>query len=186
MGRPKKKVMTSEPKERRKPGPKPKYFYGHSDGKSERIEPEEVEDPEEIGEPLFVDFDEAFDKWDGGVKQHAHLIFQSPRKDRAFAQKWKSLVGTIARRDNFKKAHLFQLEVLCDLFAEYDTLSRWVRKRGYTYTSLGRQGKQIKTYPEVAERNRVKDQIAKYMRMLGLASNKEIHDPKKAGGNEWI
>lgn len=182
-----KKSSTSEPlpRAKRKPGPKPKYFYGHSDGKSERIEPPEISDPEEEGELIEIDFDNAFDSWDGGVKQHAHVIFPPPRKDRTFVKKWKSLIGTIASRDNFKKAHLFQLEVLCDLFSEYEALSKWIRKRGYTYSSLGRQGKQIKTYPEVSERNRVKEQIARYMKMLGLVTGKEINEPKKAGGNEW-
>lgn len=164
-----------------------------SDNFSERIEPPAVPDPEEAGyeedeESALNDnsIAEAMSKWDGGEKQHAHVVFPPPKKNPIFVRKWKNLIDTIASRDNFKPVHLFQLEVLCDLFVEYEQLSKWIRTHGYTYTAIGRQGKQIKTYPQVAERNRVKDQIRGYSKMLDLITPKGAGGGKsgKAGG-EW-
>lgn len=156
-----------------------------------RIDPPEKPDPEEVGygdvdDTEDKDISEAFSKWDGGEKMHAHIVFPPPKNNPTFRRRWKFLIDTIASRPNFKAVHLFQLEVLCDLFVEYEQLSKWIRTHGYTYTAMGRQGKQHKTYPQVGERNQVKNQIRAYSRMLDLASPKggSAAGPVK-GGAEW-
>lgn len=172
-----------------KPAPKPKKER-FSDNFSERIEPPAIPDPEdEFDESQFSDdsdeIGDMFKDWDKGEKKNPHVAFPPPKKNPVFRQKWQSLIKTIAMRDNFKPIHLFQLEVLCDLLVEYEQLSKFIRQHGYTYTAIGRQGKQIKTYPQVAERNRVKDQIRGYCKMLDLITPKGAGDGKGKDGGEW-
>lgn len=161
----------------------------HSDSYSLRIEPPKQQDPEEKWKeedaPLEDEIAGMFKKWDGGAKMHAHIVFPPPKKNPTFVKKWKNIIETVASREGFKPAHLFQLEVLCDLFVEYEQLSKWIREYGYTYSAIGRQGKQIKTYPQVGERNRVKEQIRSYSKVLDLGTAKGAGTGKARNGGEW-
>lgn len=163
----------------------------HSDYISGKILPKEKEDPEEEGwdddegDAAFLDdVKEEFKDFEEG--EHPKAMHPPPKSNRTFVKKWRSLIDTIAGRDNFKDAHLHQLEILCDLFVEYEDLSTFLRKNGYTYEAFGRQGKAIKPFPEVLQLNRVKTEIRNYSKMLGLIISKD----KDTGGGaskdgEW-
>lgn len=111
--------------------------------------------------------------------------YPSPKVHPIFLQKWAALIETIATRDNFIDSHLFQLELLCDLYAEYSDLGKIIRTEGRTYHSMGRQGEQIKMRPEVAQMNRILDMIYKYSRALQLTISADGYAGKDAEEDEW-
>lgn len=163
----------------------------HSDFFSKKVLPKPRPDPEEDG--TWDDFDdgEVFDdsRVDTAIEEAKasqepsrvpHVKYPPPKKNPIFVRKWKELIPTITSRDNFKTAYLSQVEILCDLFVEYDDLSKFLRTNGYTYEAFGRQGKAIKSFPQVLQLNRVKTEIRNYSKILGLLISKD----KDSGGAE--
>lgn len=156
---------------------------GHSDYYSEKRLPKKKVDPEEdVSDILGSDADDA----ELG-EEHPFKKYPPPKKDRAFREKWRELIHTVVKRDNFKEAHLFQLGILCDLFVEYDDLSKFLRENGYTYEAYGRQGKAIKPFPQVGQINKVKTEIRNYSRMLGLllSKDKDTGGGGGSGDEDW-
>lgn len=91
------------------------------------------------------------------------------RPGQEFARRWNSILPEIVARENFKLGHLYQLEILCDLYVEYQTLVDVLEISGQTFvTTDGRNGTQIKQRPEVMQLNRVRSEIRNYSRHLGL------------------
>ncbi len=80
-------------------------------------------------------------------------------------------------------SYLSQLEILCDLYVEHDTLLKFIAANGYTYRAVGRQGISIKSYPQVAQMNRVKSEIRSYSKMLGLVLTRD-KELRNAGEEE--
>jgi phage terminase small subunit len=95
--------------------------------------------------------------------------FPSPKKhNKVFSARWKEYIGDVVKRENFKRGHLAQLEILCDLYVEYEKLTEDVKKFGYTYKSVGRNGTQYKLRPEIGQLNRTRAEIRSYSKTLGL------------------
>lgn len=111
------------------------------------------------------------------------INFTCPRKeDEKFSRYWEIFVEDIQHRENIKKSHLLQLEVLCDLMLEYDTLKEEIKIYGRVYISVGRNGEQVKLRPEVTQMNRVVAEIRAYSAMLGLRLVKDT--TASSGGTE--
>jgi phage terminase small subunit len=112
--------------------------------------------------------------------------FRSPRSDADFSKVWNKLIHEITTRENFKPGHLHQLEVLCDLYVEYDRLRLDVKRLGYTYeTGEGRNGVQIKIRPEVTQINRCRSEIRSYSKTLGLLLVKDTDFNTGEEEDEW-
>lgn len=95
--------------------------------------------------------------------------YTPPKAHPTFVKMWEVLIDEVTSRENFKKGHLYQLEILCDLYVEVDKLTSALEISGYTYeTSGGRNGDQYKMYPEVAQLNRARAEIRNYSKHLGL------------------
>ncbi len=141
--------------------------------------PDAIPDPEDVA---LLDDPEEFDlsDWKGGGN-HPFNIYPPPKNTRTFRRKWKEFIENVVVRDNFNKGHLSQLEILCDLYVEYEVLTKFVRTRGYTYFAVGRQGKVSKTFPEVSQLGKVMIEIRNYSRILGLVLKK---DDTVSGGGE--
>ena len=108
--------------------------------------------------------------------------YSPPRNGKTFALMWNRLIDEITSRDNFKPGHLYQLEILCDLYQEYDRLRDIIEEFGYTYENDGgRNGAQIKVTPEVGQFNRIRSEIREYSKLLGLTLYKDKETTK---GNE--
>lgn len=107
--------------------------------------------------------------------------YPSPKDDPVYAAKWNLFVGNVVARQNFKVGHLEQLNLLCDLYVEYEDLKAFVRKHGYTYTVSGKNGVQIKPYPEYLALSRVLSEIRNYSKVLGLllVKDQKMNEPKK-------
>jgi phage terminase small subunit len=97
------------------------------------------------------------------------------RGNEIFTNRWREYVDDIVMRKNFKKGHLSQLAILCDLHVEYATLSKIIKEKGYTFTSHGRNGSQERIRPEVNQRNKVVADIKNYNKMLGLLLVKDTN-----------
>lgn len=153
----------------------------HTDNFSEVIIPELRPDPEEddSGAELLGPDEDDIDPIDAEFSKYANEIkdpvkkYPSPKKNPIFRAKWKEFVKVISNLPGFKTVYLHQLEVLCDLYVEHAELSKIIRQRGYSYQVNGRQGKIIKVFPEVAQRNRVNSEILKYSKILGLVLAKD-------------
>lgn len=111
--------------------------------------------------------------------------YPAPKTSIEFVKRWNKLIGGIVSRENFKIGHLYQLEILCDLYVEYDVLAKFVRTKGYTYAAVGRQGRIIKPYPEVTQMNRVQSEIRSYSKMLGLLLATDRSGESGGEDNEW-
>lgn len=115
----------------------------------------------------------------------SNLKYPPPRNHPRFRTVWSQFIESISGRENFKIGHLNNLEILCDLYVEYDDLKEFLRKKGRSYLSIGRQGEVWKFYPEVAQLNRVSAQIKDYTKILGL-NPKADHAPESGGEkDEW-
>jgi len=114
-----------------------------------------------------------------------HSKYPPPRKNPEFAKRWRQLIAGVVSRDNFKMGHLYQLEILCDLYVEYDELAKFIRVKGHTYTSIGRNGKTIRPYPQVNLLSRNQSEIRNYCKMLGLIMNPDKSRESGGEGTEW-
>ena len=107
--------------------------------------------------------------------------YRPPKNDPIYKQKWNLFITNITERDNFNRAHLEQLSVLCDLFVEYEILVQSLKRTGYTYIVNTIIGAIPKPYPEVGQLNRVRIEIRNYMKMLGLllVKDKSEREPEE-------
>ena len=114
-----------------------------------------------------------------------HAKYPSPKKNKEFVARWKQLIGGVVSRSNFKMGHLYQLEILCDLYVEYDVLTKFIRMKGHTYTAHGRQGRIVKPYPQVTLLTRVQSEIRSYCKMLGLLMTPDKSGESGGEDSEW-
>jgi hypothetical protein len=111
--------------------------------------------------------------------------FPPPKKNIVFRQKWLRFIDGIVARENFKVGHLESLEILCDLYVEYEQLSKVVRTSGQTYEVVSRLGKTIKIRPEVLQLEKVKSNIRSYTKQLDLFPKKD-HSVESGGDkDDW-
>jgi hypothetical protein len=166
----------------------PKSKKGHrlkgGDNPEERFTPEYTgEDPRAEDHPGTDDVDyEAGPEPNDKASKHK---YPPPRKHPIFREYWISYIDNIVSRENFTRAHLSQLEMLCDLHVEYEQLSKFVREKGRRYKSYGRNGMQWKFYPEVVQRNKVQSQMKEYMKLCGLLLKKDQGDGSGEEKEQW-
>lgn len=111
--------------------------------------------------------------------------FPSPKGEKLFKRKWKLFLPEIAGRPNFKLSQLAQLEVLCDLYAEYSNLKDFIKKQGYVYANGGgRTGNLLKPHVEVIRLGRVEHLIKEYSRILGLMTPRTYLPEMTEGSGE--
>lgn len=111
--------------------------------------------------------------------------FRAPqRKGKDFKKYWNLFLPQVVERDNFHISHLQQLEILCDLYSDYHTLTEFVRDNGYSFTTDGRYGETSRPHVEVQIRQKIVSEIRAYSKMLGLLLDKgtQLLDE---GNNEW-
>lgn len=107
-------------------------------------------------------------------KQRNLKLYPPPKNDAIFVRLWNLLIDEVVSRDNFKDSHLYQLEMLCDLYADYQNLRAIVEVLGYTFdVSGGRNGDQVKPRPEALMLSGLRSHIMNYSKMLGLILMKE-------------
>lgn len=111
--------------------------------------------------------------------------YPPPKKNPTFRLKWSRFINNVTKRENFNIAHLDSLEILCDLYVEYEELQAFVRKNGQSYMSVGRSGEVWKHYPEVNQLSRVQAQIKEYTKMLGLLLKKDHGNESGGEDSEW-
>ena len=111
--------------------------------------------------------------------------YKAPKKSEKFREVWHILLPDIVGRDNFKPGFLRQLEVLCDLYVEYDILTETVQNEGYTYHSEGRNGPQIHPHPALTQLNKTRGDIRSISRLLGLVLYKDMATDVRKEEEEW-
>ena len=103
-----------------------------------------------------------------------------------FTKYWKAYIDDVTSRENFKMGHLRTLEVLCDMYVEYEKLETILDMEGYTYESRNSRGANtINRRPEVEQIKGVRQQIALYTRMLGLVLTKDTQAAEPPEKDEW-
>ncbi len=167
-----KKNTTSEPvKKKRKKGIK--LFHAKFPGQEPRVE---------IRPTAVADIETTLPEPTDKASRHK---YPPPKRDPLFRTKWMRFIDNISRRENFNKAHLDSLEILCDLYVEYETLQTFLRVNGRSYLSVGRSGEVWKFYPEMGQLARVQAQIKEYTKMLGLLLKKDHGNESDAEKGEW-
>ncbi len=137
-----------------------------------RIEPDAVPDPEEVG-------------FDDDTTDDPNENYPPPKRHPVFKAKWRQFIGSLSGRDGFKIGHLNQLELLCDLYVEYAALSKFIRTKGYTYSTISRFGTLVKPYPQVALMKTTMGQIHTYTKALGLNPKKDMGNESGGEGANW-
>jgi hypothetical protein len=116
-------------------------------------------------------------------------IPQPPKDHPTFKRMWKILIDDVIKRPNYKKGHLYQLEILCDLYVDLEKLNEIIDVLGYSYESeVARGGGTIsRLRPEVQQRNKVLAEIRSYSRILGLLLQKdsELNTDDEGLKDEW-
>jgi len=111
--------------------------------------------------------------------------FPPPKSHPIFIRTWMDFIDNVSSRENFKTGHLNSLEILCDLYVDYDNLKKYIESKGRSYKSNGRNGLTWKFYPEVAQLNTVQSQIKEYMKMLGLVLKKDHGTASGGEKSNW-
>ena len=142
----------------------------HGEDFKKDIYPDPVEDSEAV-EPMPDD-------------EAAKHKYPPPKKNKTFRKIWMQFIDSLVSRENFKVGHLNNLEILCDLYVEYEELQKFIRTKGRSYLSVGRSGEVWKFYPEVSHLSKVQLQIKNYTAMLGLVPKKD-HGTEAGGKSEW-
>lgn len=112
--------------------------------------------------------------------------YPPPKGNAVFQERWNSLVDHLIQRDNFNPSHLYSLEMLCDLYSEYEELSKFIRMNGQSHKVATVTGESMRMYPQVKQRDAVRHQIQKLCTLLDLFPKKG-QTPKGNGdpGDEW-
>ena len=142
----------------------------------ELADPDGMDDPwgEEDDLPQAAEPEVLEDATKGEVSRASLLRkYPSPKRTKIFAEKWNEYLPDVAKRENFKRGHLSQLAMLCDLHVEYEKLADFIDKKGYSYITSGRNGVQHRQWPQVAQRNRCVSEIRMYSKILGLILTKD-------------
>lgn len=110
----------------------------------------------------------------------------SPRSsDAEFTRYWDLYVEDVVARKNYKKGHLQQLIILCQLYTEFDKLTEIIKEKGYSYSVTSRNGEQEKVTIEVTIRDKVMMEIRMYSKILGLILQADNVTNTKEILDEW-
>lgn len=142
----------------------------HNDYGSRRVYQKKVKDPEAV--PMPVD-------------EYSKLKYPPPKRNPVFRSKWKTFINSLTDRDSFKEAHLETLEILCDLYVEYDQLEAQIRKEGRTYTAVSRFGENRRMHPAVAHLDKVRANIRAYTQRLDLFPKKDNSTQGDGNDDDW-
>lgn len=112
---------------------------------------------------------------------------ESPNpEDKKFTYYWDIFILDITRRANFKRSHLEQLFILCQLYVEFHSLTKKILKEGYTYTTMTRNGEQQKKTGNVVVRDNILAEIRQYSKLLKLELEKDSEATTAQEESEWI
>jgi phage terminase small subunit len=174
---PRKKILISKGKDYHKPkmieladGTKVMERY-HNDYGAKPVYQKTKKDPEKSKKPFKDEF--------------SKLKFPPPKRNRVFRERWAGFIDSLTSRENFKKAHLQALEVLCDLYVEYVDLESIIRKEGRTYKSVTRFGESRHMHPAVGQLDKVRANIRQYTKQLDLFPKKDNSSEGEGEEEEW-
>lgn len=102
-----------------------------------------------------------------------------------FRKYWDKFVINFQSRENFHHGHLKNLEILCNLYLEYDAMTKVIQEEGFSYLTEGRYGVQKKTTPEVSERAKVLAEIRQYSRLLDIVISRDSYIPETTEEDDW-
>lgn len=117
--------------------------------------------------------------------EFSKMKYPPPKKNKVFREKWKIFINSVTGRDSFKEAHLETLEVLCDLYVEYDDLIRTIRIEGRTYKTVSKWGETRKMHPAVSQLDKVRANIRSYTQRLDLFPKKDNSEGADGEEEEW-
>jgi P27 family predicted phage terminase small subunit len=100
---------------------------------------------------------------------------------------WDRLAPTLCdpRKNRLDETSVFMFEQLCWLVSRYEKLRLDVRENGETYESDTRNGKQVKSRPEVGQLNEVFRQVRSLANEFGMtpASERAVQGSGQMGFN---
>lgn len=114
------------------------------------------------------------------------LKYPPPRKDPVFRKHWTDLIDLLPKKPSI--AQLKTLEVLCQLYIDYDNLTEFLRVNGRAFKVVTRFSTFRKPHPEVAQLEKVRNGIRGYTAKLNLFPKVEkgagmLPDPETK--DEW-
>ncbi len=111
-------------------------------------------------------------------------MYASPKKkEKKFTAYWNKFIIIIAKKEGFNDIVLKNLEILCDLYIDYDDLTAILKEEGWTTTSDTRYGTQHRSHPAAGERTKILSDIRHYSKLLGVKIS-TIEAPEEVE-NEW-
>jgi len=113
------------------------------------------------------------------------MAIHAPKRSAKFKKYWNIFIKDVENRDNFKPTHVKQLEVLVDLLIEYDELTEFIRKNGYSFEASTQFGTGYKKYPEVDMRQKTITNIREYCKMLDITLTKDAVVKADPEADKW-
>lgn len=117
--------------------------------------------------------------------EFSKMKYPPPKKNPAFRQAWGKFIKSVTSRESFKEAHLSALEVLCDLYVEYEDLERTIRVEGRTYKRVSRFGETRAMHPAVGQMDKVRANIRQYTKMLDLFPKRDHGGDSEGEEEQW-
>jgi hypothetical protein len=115
--------------------------------------------------------------------------FAPPRQGDKFRKYWERMLPKIVNRTNFHESHLFNLEVLCSLYVDYEIITDYFDLMGVdgliTVSEGGRNGPQEKHSILALRRDRLLGDIIRYTKILGLVLAKDVDADDEEEENEF-
>ena len=110
--------------------------------------------------------------------------FGAPIECPEFRKYWDLFLPKVIERENFHESHLRQLEILCNLYLDYNKLKIFIDENGYSFITVGRYGETSREHVEAKMMTKVLAEIRAYSKLLGLVLAK---DSGKNGNDdgEW-
>jgi P27 family predicted phage terminase small subunit len=116
------------------------------------------------------------------------MNLKSPKpQNKLFTKYWTSLIESVKDKPNLNVSHLYQVEVLCDLYVEYDNLCKSIELDGYIITNISKAGETTKLNPYVTQKNTTVKLIKEYSTALGLelAREKMKEESNEEEKDDW-
>lgn len=110
--------------------------------------------------------------------------YPPPRTTPIFMKKWYQLINDVSANPMFKKSHLSQLEMLCEMHEDLEICMNYMRTQGFSYVCMTANTRQMKAYPEVAIAAKLRTEIRNMYKQLGLGSGKEVA-LSNSGDDDW-
>jgi len=110
--------------------------------------------------------------------------YKAPMKGKEFKKYWDKLSPIITNKLGFDESCLKNLEILCNLYVDYDRMTESINDNDMVIVNEGRYGIQCRPFPLINERQKILGEIRHFSKLLGMKIDHESK-PDEELQDEW-